>query len=62
VENVYTSPEIDQLLSIISEAGSSKPTFRKTTDLFAIRQFLKEVPEARPVIFNDKLSAIISTI
>ncbi|MDB5209037.1 MAG: phytanoyl-CoA dioxygenase [Flavisolibacter sp.] len=62
LENIYTSSEVDKLLSIISQAGSSKSTFRKTTDLFAIRQFLKEIPEATPVIFNENLSSIISNI
>eukprot|EP01035_Chromulina_nebulosa_P055571 gene55571-76149_t len=62
VENVFSSTEIDELLHIISQADTDKPTFRKSSDLFAIRQFLKEVPEALPAIFTTKLKALISAI
>jgi hypothetical protein len=47
------------LLNTINKADTSKSTFRKTTDLFAIRQFLKEVPEVIPFIFTERLNSII---
>ncbi len=59
VNNIFTDLEIENILSIISQTDTSKPTFRKTNDLFAIRQFFKEIPETFPMIFNDKLSNII---
>ncbi len=58
-DNVFTDKEIDDLLLTISQVDTSKPTFRKTTDLFAIRQFLKEVPAAVDKIFTDKLNNLI---
>ncbi|MEP6712153.1 MAG: phytanoyl-CoA dioxygenase family protein [Ferruginibacter sp.] len=62
IENVFKNKEIDLLLQTISKVDSAKPTFRKTTDLFAIRQFLKEVPAAADLIFTTNLNSIISQL
>jgi hypothetical protein len=45
INPVYPDSAIDSIISIISKAETSKQTFRKSNNLFAIRQFLKEVPE-----------------
>lgn len=60
VENIFSNEEVDYLLQIISNTDSSNPSFRKSKDLFAIRQFFKEVPEAVNIIFNEKLKILIS--
>ena len=60
IHSVFTNEEIDKILSVISLADTSKTTFRKTDDLFAIRQFFKEIPEAADLIFNEKLTSLIS--
>lgn len=60
IDNIYRPDEIDAISQSIIHASTSKPTFRKTADLFAIRQFLKEVPEVQPLIFNAKLNALIA--
>jgi hypothetical protein len=44
VEDVFSEAEVNALTAAISEIDTDNPTFRKTKDLFAIRQFLKEVP------------------
>ena len=62
VENVYTTEEISNILETISQVDTTNSTFRKTKDLFAIRQFLKEVPATKKLIFNDRLSSIISEV
>ena len=62
IEDVFTDQEIDDLTQAISQVDTSRPTFRKTNDLFAVRQFLKEVPMAVDIIFNSRLTAIISAI
>jgi hypothetical protein len=59
VDHIFTDKEIDSLLLAISQVDPSKPTFRKSSDLFAIRQFLKEVPEVVDTIFNVKLTDLI---
>ena len=62
IDNVFTNEEIDSLLLTISQADTSRATFRKTNDLFAIRQFLKEVPASIDKVFNDNLNKIISDL
>jgi ectoine hydroxylase-related dioxygenase (phytanoyl-CoA dioxygenase family) len=59
VNNIYSAEEIDKLLHVIDAAGKDKETFRKSTELFAIRQFLKELPESVEIIFNDRLHAVL---
>jgi ectoine hydroxylase-related dioxygenase (phytanoyl-CoA dioxygenase family) len=59
VENIYSSDEVEQILATIEQVDISKPTFRKSTDLFAIRQFLKEIPQTAKLIFNDNLKTIV---
>lgn len=62
VNNIYTEEEIKQILTVIEAANSDKATFRKSEDLFAIRQFLRELPEIRAIIFNDKLKQILNGV
>lgn len=59
IEDVFTNVEIDELIKIISKVDTTNPAFRKTSDLFAIRQFLKEIPEAREHVFNKVLRRLI---
>jgi len=60
IPDVYTAAETVTLINDIGKADSSNETFRKTKDLFAIRQFLKEIPGVIPFIFNARLNSIIS--
>ncbi|MDB5012454.1 MAG: phytanoyl-CoA dioxygenase [Daejeonella sp.] len=60
--DIYTAEEVILILNVINQADSSKSTFRKSTDLFAIRQFLKEIPEVKKLIFNSNLKSIIEHI
>lgn len=62
VESIYSESEIQRILKAIEDADTSKDTFRKTTDLFAIRQFLKEIPATVDLIFTDKLRALIREV
>jgi len=60
LENIYSKEEVEQLLTTIEQVDSStKQTFRKSEDLFAIRQFLKEVPQTTDLIFNENLKEMI---
>lgn len=58
-EEIYTDNEIKQILIEINRVDKNKETFRKSKELFAIRQFLKEIPEAKDLIFNEKLLQIV---
>lgn len=59
LENIYSTEEIKQILSIIEQVETSKSTFRKSADLFAIRQFLKEIPASTKLIFNENLTTMV---
>jgi ectoine hydroxylase-related dioxygenase (phytanoyl-CoA dioxygenase family) len=59
INHVFTDEDVNQLIRLIQQADNTKETFRKTKDLFAIRQFLKEIPAAASLILTEKLSGII---
>ncbi len=59
IENFFTHDEAASILSAISQTDKSSSSFRKTNDLFAIRRFIKEIPEARTFIFAEKLKDLI---
>ncbi|MBZ4041479.1 phytanoyl-CoA dioxygenase family protein [Flavobacterium hibisci] len=64
IDAVYDEDEIQKLVSIIEYKTENNPegaTFRKSGDLFAIRQFHNEIPETLPLIFNQKLRDIIKS-
>ena len=64
INTVYTENEIEKLISLIENNTQNKEesaTFRKSQDLFAIRQFHKEIPETLPYIFNQNLKDVIET-
>ncbi len=62
IADVFSNSEIDHIVTTIQQTDTSKPTFRKTTDLFAIRQFLKEVPGTIPSIFTRGFTSIIDEV
>jgi hypothetical protein len=62
IENVFSEAEIRTLIDTIEQADTSRPTFRKGTTLFAIRQLLKEVPEAIQLIFTNQFRDIINSL
>ncbi|TWR31593.1 phytanoyl-CoA dioxygenase family protein [Mucilaginibacter pallidiroseus] len=62
INNVFTANQISEIEKAIKETDCSKSTFRKTDDLFAIRQFLKEVPTACKSIFSSKFTQLIEAI
>ena len=62
LNSIYSNQEIEQILLVIDQVDKTKETFRKSTDLFAIRQFLKEVPETTNLIFNDHLKEVMGKV
>jgi len=62
IEDVFSEAELDSIIEIMNRTDSSKPTFRKTNDLFAIRQLLKEVPEVIRFVFTQRLNSIIKEL
>lgn len=62
ISDVYTHNEVSQIVSLIEAADTSGETFRKSKDLFAIRQFLKEMPQIATLVFNANLKSIIAAL
>ena len=63
INGIYAHRETDAIINTINSADSSKKdTFRRTADLFAIRQFLKELPDTYHLIFNDALKTVIEQL
>jgi len=62
VNNVFSEEEIRKIGEVIQNIDTSEETFRKSDDLFAIRQFLKEIPQVRELVFNENIKNIITEI
>jgi len=62
ISNVFSEEEIERIFDVINNIDTSKETFRKSEDLFAIRQFLKEIPEVKDLVFNENIKNIIREI
>lgn len=62
IDAVFSSEEVEAIIKEIDKKGnSSSLVFRKSKDLFAIRQFLKEIPSIKKVVFNNELKAILKS-
>ena len=62
IDKVYSENEIEKIIfeiEKVTESENENSTFRKSEDLFAIRQFHKEIPETLNTIFNQNLREII---
>ncbi len=61
LSSIYSEKEINAISDAILDAESTNETFRKSADLFAIRQFLQEVPAAKALVLNENLKSLINT-
>ena len=62
IEDIFTTTAIEEIINQTQYADSTKATFRKTKDLFAIRQFFREVPQVVGLLFTDKLKTTIQDL
>ncbi|ESU22255.1 hypothetical protein FEDK69T_22370 [Flavobacterium enshiense DK69] len=62
INDIYSNEEVEQITSLIEHSCSESDNFLKSEDLYAIRQFVKEIPEIKNLIFNQKLKKVISDI
>ncbi|WP_312900408.1 phytanoyl-CoA dioxygenase family protein [Chryseobacterium taichungense] len=62
INNIFSDEETEKIREFIQHIDTSKETFRKSEDLFAIRQFLKEIPSVKDLIFNENIKSIIKDI
>lgn len=59
LDAIFSKEEVEKIIDTIEKIDSIRPTFRKSNDLFAIRQFLKEIPDIKELIFTPALNGII---
>lgn len=59
IENVYSLEEVERIIKIIDKASKDKNTFQSKSDLYAIRQVFKEIPELFTSIFNANFIYIV---
>lgn len=62
INDVFSPEEVGVILNQIENVDTSKDTFRKSDDLFAIRQFLKEIPSITETVLSEKISKIITDL
>ncbi|MFU1857367.1 phytanoyl-CoA dioxygenase family protein [Sphingobacterium sp. NGMCC 1.201703] len=62
IKDVFSNNEIRELARLIEQTDQSRDTFRRSSELFAIRQVIKEIPNLNSIIFNDNLRDIISQL
>ena len=62
INTIYNISEVKKIINYIENLDSNNPIFRKTDDIFAIRQFIKEFPQIKEIIFNENLKKIINNI
>ncbi|RYZ15953.1 MAG: phytanoyl-CoA dioxygenase, partial [Sphingobacteriales bacterium] len=62
IPGVFSDEACNAILQCIDVAAKDKSTFRKSADLFAIRQFLNELPETQQLILNAALKSLINAL
>lgn len=65
IDNIFSNEDVRNILQRIEETDTDKETFRKSSELFAIRQLLKEVPGVAAMILpgnNDIKSKMADTV
>tara|TARA_R110002072_G_scaffold273064_1_gene433375 strand:+ start:99 stop:836 length:738 start_codon:yes stop_codon:yes gene_type:complete len=62
LKGLYSYDEISRILDCIENAEQDGFSFMKTKDLFAIRQLIINVPELGDLLFNKKLTELISEL
>lgn len=62
MNGIYTAEELDKIIETIDSADADGSNFRKSEDLFAIRQFIKEIPGINNLIFTPALKMVIGQL
>ncbi|TZF99711.1 phytanoyl-CoA dioxygenase family protein (plasmid) [Chryseobacterium panacisoli] len=62
INTMFSQTELEEINHVLQHIDTSKENFRKSEDLFAIRQFLKEVPEIKNLVFNENIQRVIKEI
>jgi hypothetical protein len=60
INDIFSKEEIQKLIDIIDKSVDNSPNFRKDNALFAIRNFLNEVPDIQPFIWTNGFKSLIN--
>lgn len=58
--NLYTPAEVEALLRTVEKAAGSGPNFRRSQEVFAIRELLKEIPALWPLLDTPALRQLLA--
>ena len=59
---MYSDSEITALVSCIENASAEKGLAESSTNLFAIRQVIRKIPELKPLLFTEKLYELLQSV
>lgn len=59
---LYTAPEVAALLACLATAPAAGPNFRRSQDVFAIRNLLGEVPALWPLLATPALRGLLGEL
>ena len=62
IDNIFLENEVKSLIEIIENATQNSDNFRKSENLFAIRNLLQEVPDLNKVLWNQSLKSLIKSL
>ncbi|WP_342645176.1 phytanoyl-CoA dioxygenase family protein [Mucilaginibacter sp. CSA2-8R] len=62
LEHILDEDGIKEIIDLINQSDAQTDPFRKSEDLFAIRQFFKTLPGIAPLVLISKLNALINGI
>ncbi|MBG8553789.1 phytanoyl-CoA dioxygenase family protein [Hymenobacter guriensis] len=60
--NVFSPEEIADLLHTIETAEGSSPNFRRSQDVFAIRNLLGELPQLQELLLTPRLRSLLAAL
>jgi len=59
---LYTPTEVGALLACVESAPAASPNFRRSQDVFAIRNLLGELPELWPLLMTPALRGLLADL
>lgn len=62
IPNLYSSLEIEAINACIEKACVEQNLAKNAKNVFAIRQLLKKIPELSPLLFTEKLHALLTSL
>lgn len=60
--DIFSEPEVDALIHFIETAATGNDNFRKDKDLFAIRNFIGELPGIQPLLWTPRFNRLIDQL